>query len=49
MAVKPEQLGTLRSRSVTEVPGHPAELWQYCVPEEVVYAALAAQEAFLGL
>lgn len=45
MAVNPEQLGTLRPRSVTEVPGHPAELWQCCVPEEAAQAALAALEA----
>lgn len=49
MAVNLEQLGTLRPRPVTEVPGHFAELWQCCVPEEVAQAALAALEATVGL
>lgn len=49
MAVNLEQLGTLRPRPVTEVPGHLAELWQCCVPEEVAQAALAALEASVGL
>lgn len=49
MAVNPEQLGTLMPRSVNEVPGHPAELWQCRVPEEAAQATLVALEALMGL
>lgn len=44
MAGNAEQHETLEPRSVTKVPGHPAELWQCIVPEEL----WSSQGAFFG-